>query len=397
MISTYTGVTAPQDFLAAGVHCGIKSSDNDLALIYSPEPCVASGMFTTNKFPAAPVIVSKQNLNTTHIIHAIVINSGCANCGTGSQGIEDAKKMTQLVAKKLDISMNNVLVASTGMIGTYLPMDKIEIGINKAVDILASDNGYQAAVAIMTTDTNPKQAEITFEIDGKEAKIGGMAKGAGMICPNMATMLAFLTTDVSIDKKVLDKVLYEAVDNSFNVISVDGDTSTNDMVVILANGASKVNIDTNNLSVFQDMLNKMCLELATMIVKDGEGTTKLIRIHVKNAPDKNIAKKVGLAISNSLLVKCAIFGGNVNWGRILMAIGNADVDIDMNNIDIYLGNIKIVEHSCGVEFDDIETHKILSREEIDLIIDLNQGDNNSMVLGCDITPEYVNFNAHYIT
>ncbi len=397
------GITAPNGFLASGVCCGLKTSGNDLAIIYSQKPSTAAAVFTANRFQAAPIIISKQHLDFASTgsepsaIWAIVINSGCANCATGEQGLRDAQRMTEIAAAGLNISSDSILVASTGKIGTFLSMDKIEAGINNALSMLNKDGGLSAAEAILTTDTRPKQIAVEIMLQGKQVRIGGMAKGAGMIAPNMATMLCFLTTDAALPNPLLTSMFQEAVNVSFNSITIDGDTSTNDTAVILANGASGVSLDESDLNIFQAGLNCVCLELATMIVKDAEGATKLLRIHIKNAPTQDIGRKIGLSIANSTLVKCAMFGADPNWGRILCAVGNARVDIELEDIDIYVDKVQLVKNSCAGEFDSSLAHQLLSMNEIGLTIDLKQGDQEAVVLGCDMTTEYVGFNAHYST
>ncbi|MBU0701621.1 bifunctional glutamate N-acetyltransferase/amino-acid acetyltransferase ArgJ [bacterium] len=391
------GITAPSGFLSVGVRCGLKTTGNDLAIIYSQEPSVAAAVFTANRFCAAPISISRQHLASASTIQAIVVNSGCANCATGEQGLLDAQRMTEIVAAGLNISSDSVLVASTGKIGTFLLMNKIETGIHNALSVLSRDGCLSAAEAIMTTDTRPKQAAVEIIIQGKQVNIGGMAKGAGMIAPNMATMLSFLTTDAMLPKELLNKMLQEAVNGSFNSITIDGDTSTNDMVAILANGASGIVPNESDLNILQAGLNLVCLELATMIIRDAEGATKLVRILVKNAPDKNSAKIIGLSIANSTLVKCAVFGADPNWGRILCAIGNTGVEIDLKDIDVYVGKVQLVRNSCARGFDHAEAHQLLSMDEVELIIDLKQGTQEAVVLGCDLTTEYVSFNAHYST
>ncbi|MDI6780851.1 MAG: bifunctional glutamate N-acetyltransferase/amino-acid acetyltransferase ArgJ [bacterium] len=391
------GITAPNGFLASGVCCGLKTSGNDLAIIYSQKSSVAAAVFTANRFQAAPISISKQHLASASTIQAIVANSGCANCATGEQGLKDAQRMTEVVAAGINISADSVLVASTGKIGTFLMMDRIETGINNALSLLAKDGNLSAAEAIMTTDTRPKQAAVELIIQGKQVRIGGMAKGAGMIAPNMATMLAFLTTDAVLPRELLASMLQEAVNVSFNSITIDGDTSTNDMVAILANGASGVVMNELELNIFQTGLNLVCLELAAMMVKDAEGATKLIRIHIKNAPDQDKGRKIGLSIANSTLVKCAMFGADPNWGRILAAIGNAGVEIDLKDVDIYVDRLQLVKNSCATGFDPSLAHQLLSANEIELTVDMKQGTQEAIVLGCDITEEYVSFNAHYST
>ncbi len=391
------GITTPKGFLAAGIRCGLKTSGNDLAIIYSQEPSIAAAVFTANKFQAAPISISKQHLASASTIQAIVVNSGCANCATGEQGMLDAQRMTEIAAAGLNISSDSVLVASTGKIGTFLHMDRIEAGINNALSVLNRDGGLSTAEAIMTTDTKPKQVAVEIMMQGKPVLIGGIAKGAGMIAPNMATMLAFLTTDAVLPKELLASMLQEAVNISFNSITIDGDTSTNDMAAILANGASGVVPDESDLSIFQAGLNLVCLELAAMIVRDAEGATKLLRIHIKNAPSQDTGRKIGLSIANSTLVKCALFGADPNWGRIMAAIGNAGVEIDLKDIDVYIDKLSLVKNSRAGVFDQSLAHQLLSANEVELIVDLKQGTQEAVVLGCDLTTEYVSFNAHYST
>lgn len=394
------GITAPRGFKAAGISCGIKNEDKkDLALIYSEVMAKAATAFTTNQIKAAPLKVSAEHIKDERA-QAIVINSGCANAATGKKGIEDAKEMTRATAKILGIEKENVLVASTGTIGTFLPMDKIIKGIKEAEEKLSREGGGDAAQAIMTTDTFPKEVAIELETGGKKVIIGGMAKGAGMISPHLATMLSFITTDVTISGKLLKKALKASIDRSFNMITVDGEESTNDMVIILANGLAgnkEINMEGEDFKKFYSGLDKVTLKLAKMIVKDGEGATKFIEVEVKNALKWEEAKRIAFSVANSLLVKTALFGEDANWGRIMAAIGNSGVKIEEDKIDIYLGDLQLASFGCGVRFSGEEAKNILKGKEIKIIVDLNLGKESTKVWTCDLTPEYVKINAHYRT
>jgi len=394
------GITTPRGFKAAGISCGIKKKNKkDLALIYSEVPARAAALFTTNQIKAAPLKVSAEHIKDEKA-QAIVINSGCANAATGKKGIEDAEEMTKIAAEELGIERENVLVASTGTIGTFLPMDKITKGIKEAKVKLSEDGGSNVAEAIMTTDTFPKEVAVELELGNKKVIIGGMAKGAGMISPHLATMLSFITTDVVISGELLKKALKSSIDKSFNMITVDGEESTNDMVVILANGLAgneEINEENEDFRKFTSGLDEVALKLAKMIVKDGEGATKFIEVEVKNALKWEDAKKITFSIANSLLVKTAIFGEDANWGRIMAAIGNSGVEIEEEKIDIYLGNLKLASKGCGIKYSEEEAKKILKEKEIKIIVDLNLGEKNAKVWTCDLTIEYVKINAHYRT
>ncbi len=405
------GITAPRGFKAAGISCGIKKGGKpplkrgaaeaakDLALIYSEVMAKAAAVFTTNQVKAAPLKVSAEHIKDEKA-QAIVINSGIANAATGKKGLKDAEEMTQATAQILGIEKENVLVASTGTIGTFLPMNKIAEGIKEAKGKLSGEGGGDAASAIMTTDTFPKEVAVELDIGGKRSVIGGMAKGAGMIFPHLATMLSFITTDVAIGGELLKKALKSSIAKSFNTITVDGEESTNDMVVILANGlAGNEEIDKENedFKKFSSGLDEVTLKLAKMIVKDGEGATKFIEIEVKNALKLEDAKRIAFSIANSLLVKTAIFGEDANWGRIMAAIGNSGVKIEEEKIDIYLGNLKLASKGCGIGFNGKMAKKILKGKEIKIIVDLNLGEKSAKVWTCDLTPDYVKINAHYRT
>lgn len=405
------GVTAPRGFKASGISCGIKKKGKkDLALIYSEIMAMAAAVFTTNQIKAAPLKVSAKHIRDGEV-RAIVINSGIANAATGKKGLENAEEMTDITAEGLRIKKEDVLVASTGTIGTFLPMDKIAKGIKEAKEKLSGEGGSNAAQAIMTTDTFPKERTIELEIDGKKVIIGGMAKGAGMISPHLApldskhltgqaTMLSFITTDVAINNELLKKALRDAMSKSFNMITVDGEESTNDMVVILANGLAgnkEIDKENENFYKFSSGLNGVTLKLATMIVKDGEGATKFIEVEVKNAKDSEDAKKIAFSIANSPLVKTALFGEDANWGRIMAAVGNCGVKIEEERINIYLGDLELVAKGCGVKFNEGEAKNILKEKEIKIVVDLNLGEESARVWTCDLTPDYVRINAHYRT
>jgi glutamate N-acetyltransferase/amino-acid N-acetyltransferase len=407
------GITAPRGFKAAGISCGIKKKDKkDLALIYSEVSARAAALFTTNQIKAAPLKVSAKHIEDGEA-RAIVINSGIANAATGKKGIEDAEKMAGITAEELSVKKEYVLVASTGTIGTFLPMDKITEGIKEAKSKLSSEGGGDASQAIMTTDTFPKEVVVEVNIGGKKIIIGGMAKGSGMISPclapynsakggitGQATMLSFITTDAAISGESLKNALKSSIDKSFNMITIDGEESTNDMVVILANslaGNKEITEADENFRKFSSGLDEVTLKLAKMIVKDGEGATKFIEIEVKNALKFEDAKAIAFSIANSLLVKTAIFGEDANWGRIMAAIGNSGVKIEEDKIDIYLGDLKLASSGCGVKFSEEEARKILKEKEIKIIVDLNLGEESAKVWTCDLTTEYVKINAHYRT
>lgn len=392
------GVTAAKGFQAAGVPCGIKQSGKkDLALMWSERPCSVAALFTSNSLAAAPIVVSR-NHTLSGKARAIVANSGNANACTGKQGLSDAITMAQITGKELAVDPHEIVVASTGIIGVPLPMQKVGSGIGAAVAALSVNGSGEAAEAIRTTDTTQKEIAVGMTIGGRSASLGGIAKGAGMIAPNMATMLAFLTTDAEIEPSILKQCLAEAVESSFNAITVDGDMSTNDMVVLLSNGASGVRLSgTSDTEAFQEALNYLCRELARMIVKDGEGATKFIEIQVNKAGSESAAKKIALTVANSNLVKTAFFGEDANWGRIMAAIGNAGVVIDSDRVDVLFGEEKVVESGQGVVFCVDTVNEILKSPEITVRINLNAGDARAKIWTTDLSYEYVKINAHYRT
>lgn len=394
------GVTAPKGFLAAGISCGIKKSGNkDVALVFSTAPAHAGALFTTNKVKAAPVLVTKEHLKGGKA-QAVVINSGNANCCTGKLGLADASEMANLVGIALNISANDVLVASTGLIGIPLPMRKVEAGISEAAVMLNSKGGSDAAKAIMTTDTFLKETAVQFRIGGKTIKMGGMAKGSGMIAPNLATMLSVVTTDARVEAGALLEAFKEAVNTSFNLITVDGDMSTNDTVIIMANGLAEnkeINEDVLGREVFSEALKHVTKELAELIIRDGEGATKFITIEVKGAESFSDAKEAAMTVANSNLVKCAFFGGDPNWGRIMAAIGNSKVKVKPANIDIYFGDEPMVMAGTGVVYCAQTVEEMLKSREIKVTIDLNLGVEKAVVWTTDLTHDYIRLNAEYKT
>ncbi len=389
------GITAAKGFLASGIHCGIKYKNKDLALVYSQAPCLAYGLFTQNKIQAAPLKLTQLHLKNNRA-QAIVINSGNANCCTGRKGIDDARKVCAGVAERLGIGLDDVLVASTGIIGKRLPVEKIKKKIGLLVDNLNSRTGLGAAQAILTTDTRPKQVSVKIRIGNTGVNIGGIAKGAGMISPHLATMLAFITTDAAIDKGRFKKALREAVDNSFNLITVEGDTSTNDMVLALANGkACNKELKVRDFKIFQKALNFVCLSLAKMIVKDAEGATKFVEIQVEQAKDISQAERIAFRVANSPLVKTAIFGENPNWGRIAASCGAADKDVREDSLSIYLGPEKVMHKGIALGANQKKLNKVFKKNEIQIKIVLGLGKFRTRIFTCDLSDKYVAINAEY--
>jgi glutamate N-acetyltransferase/amino-acid N-acetyltransferase len=393
------GITYPQGIKAAGVKCGIRFNKKDLTLIYSEKVADAWGTFTTNKFKAAPLIVTEKNLSLSKgKLQAILINSGIANACTGKKGLKDAWETVNYVSEGLKIDKEYVAVTSTGKIGEFLPLKKIKTGLKEAISKLSISGGTKAAEAILTTDTKKKEIAINFKLGEQEVKIGGMAKGSGMIHPNMATMLGFITSDISIKGELLQKTLQQVVEKSFNMISVDGDMSTNDMVLLMANGlAGNRLIDKKDEDYykFYQALHYVTEYLAKRIVKDGEGATKMIEVEVKNALSFAEAKNVAKAVINSPLVKTAIFGEDPNWGRILAAVGYSGVEVIPDKVDLYLKE-KIVENGQPLNFSRQKVYEYLeSSDEVKIIIDLKMGEESATAWGCDLTYDYVKINTKY--
>lgn len=391
------GICAPRAVQASGVQCGIKERGMDLALIYLEQPATVAGTFTTNQMAAAPVLVTRQRVAQEQA-QAVVANSGNANSCTGKLGLANAEKMAEIAGRELGLSPSSVLVASTGVIGQQLPMERVEQGIAQAARLLSPDGGPDAARAIMTTDTVPKEIAVEVDLGDRSVKIGGIAKGAGMICPQMATMFCFLTTDAVVSAQDLSAILPKAVDQSFNCITVDGDTSTNDMVLIFANGAvGGEPLSGNELKRFQAALDFVTQELAVKIASDGEGSTKLVTITVRGAKRRAEAHKVAMAIANSPLVKTAIFGEDANFGRVLAAAGKAGVELDPDRVCLSLDGIELVRNGLPLEFDAQSARQEMAKSVIQLDLDLGLGRQSATVWTCDLTADYVRINARYHT
>lgn len=400
------GVTAAKGFKAAAVQAGIKNNiKKDMAMIYSEKPCVTAGTFTLNKVFAAPVKWDKNVVNNSAFSQAVVINSGIANACTGNDGDNACKKEAETVSKLLSIPEDSVLLGSTGVIGMQLPMDKILHGIELLVPTLSDtlEAGTDAAKAIMTTDTRDKQVAVSVEIGGKTVTVGGMCKGAGMIHPNMATMLCFITSDAVIEQSALKKMTSAIVEDSFNMISVDGDTSTNDTVLVMANGMAKNQaITMDNKADYELYYQALCYvltELSKMIAGDGEGCTCLFEVQVINAKTKEQAKILAKSVVTSNLTKCAIFGHDANWGRMLCAMGYSGADFDPEKVDIYFeseaGKIKIVENGVAANYSEEKATEILSQNPIAAIVDIQSGNEKATAWGCDLTFDYIKINADY--
>jgi len=390
------GVCAPMGFLASGVACGIKEEGrHDLALVYSDQPAFAAGVFTTNELKAAPVLLTK-NLLAAGQAQAIVINSGCANAMTGERGMADALEMTKAAERALSLGSGQAVVGSTGHICELLPMDKVTAGIEQAAGELSPGGNTDAAKAIMTTDTYPKELAAEMEIGGKIVRIGAMAKGSGMIHPHMATMLAVITTDIELPHDMMQDWLTSAVEWSFNRISVDGDQSTNDMVLMLANGAAFPEghvLTAEEADLFYRALCWLTGNLAMSLVKDGEGATKLIRIVVNGMVDDADAVRVARAIANSSLVKCSFNGEELNVGRIAAAAGSAGVELDPSRFTAFIGEHKVAEEGREVHYDPDDLARILKRDEVELTVNLGLGYGSAYFLACDLSTAYVEFNA----
>jgi glutamate N-acetyltransferase/amino-acid N-acetyltransferase len=395
------GVTTPRSFRAAGVSAGIKAREGalDLALLVSERPATAAAVFTVNRAQAAPVVVSRDHLaRSGGLARAIIVNSGCANACTAEEGLQTAQAMATEAARLVDCPVEHVLVASTGVIGVALDIEKIRRGLPKAMASLANDQGAQAAQAIMTTDPFPKEAAARLAIGGREITVGGMAKGSGMIEPMMATMLGFLTTDAEVPRPLLDRALRDAVHDTFNAITVDGECSTNDCVMVLANGASGATIDESNYDVFAHALRSVCLRLALGIVRGGEGATKLITINVTGAAAPDEARRAAKAIANSPLVKTAIHGGDPNWGRLVAVAGRAGVAFDLSRAAVKIGTTTLFENGRPHDEAAPEAASYLKHHgDILISVDLGAGSEAATVWTCDLSAEYVRINAEYRT
>lgn len=391
-------IAAPKGFLAATAQCGLKKAGDDLAIIFSERPAVAAAVFTRNLVQAAPVELSREHLRfRTHRV--IVVNSGGANACTGEVGLADARRTARFVAEFFNCDEREVLVASTGVIGVRLDMSKLESGIRTATAELSQDAGARVAEAIMTTDTRPKRASRVIKLKGGRATIAGVAKGAGMIHPNMATLLAFVTTDAAISKAALQTALRRAAEASFNRVSVDGDTSTNDTLAVLANGAAENEMITRaegrDFELFVAGLTDVCRKLAIEVARDGEGARKLITVRVRHAPTERDARRIAETVATSPLVKTAIAGADANWGRILAAAGRSGARFDVAQVEIKIGDLTVARRGGGRQFSEQRAAEILSRDEVTLTIDLHQGEAEVTEWTCDLTEGYIRINADY--
>ena len=392
-----SGVTAPLGFRAAAVAAGIKKEGPDLTLLVADWGCSAAAVFTTNRAQAAPVLVSREHLQGGQA-RAVVINAGFANAATGEQGLRDARETAAVVAQQIGCRPSEVVVASTGVIGVALPMDRVRAGIVAAAPRLARANGARAAHAIMTTDPRAKQVVVEFPLDGHTARVGGMAKGAGMIAPNMATMLAFFTTDAAVEPRLLQKALREAVGESLNRITVDGDTSTNDMALILASGAlpaRAILTEEADYRAFTSALARAGRTLAEMIVRDGEGATRIAEVRVEGARSGAEADQVARTIAESPLVKTALHGGDPNWGRILAAAGRSGVAIDAGRVDIRLGEVWVCEGGAARAYDELTAARAMQEDPVRIRVHLHQGEAQGWMWTSDFSRGYVDINAHY--
>jgi len=394
------GITAAAGYRAAGVHCGIKKQKRDLALVVSETPAVAGAVFTTNKVVAAPLVVDKEQLGRSATFRALVVNSGNANACTGERGLADAWEMVRAAAAATGTAEHEVFVSSTGVIGQHLPMDRVREGVAAAARYLGPTGGT-AAEAILTTDTFVKEYAVSCTIAGRTVRVGGMAKGSGMIAPNMATMLAFVTTDAAIEASLLQKAVRLASDRSFNRITVDGDTSTNDMVLVLANGAAGNpqvrDAGDPGYAVFFQALERVLAALSRMIVLDGEGATKLVRIDMCGAHTEEEAVTAARAVANSNLVKTAIHGEDANWGRILAAVGYSGINFGPDRVEIALSGVPILRPGFLIDFSEEEAKRVLQQKEITITVDLHQGEASATFWTCDLSKRYVEINANYRT
>lgn len=388
-------------FRASGVHAAIKRRRRDVCIIASNTPATCAGVFTQNRVVAAPVAWSK-GVAAKGVAQAIVANSGSANACTGERGHADTKRMAELAGQALGVAPERVLVASTGVIGQLLPMEKIEAGIQAAATLLDANEAGAAAEAIMTTDTAPKQVVVEASYGPHRFRVGAVAKGSGMIAPNMATMLGFVVTDAAVDAATLQRSLSEVVDDTFNAVSVDHDTSTNDCVFVLANGQSGVRVGHEvPEEAFRAVLEGVCTQMAKAIARDGEGATKLLEVTVEGAATKADARRAAKAVVDSPLVKCAVHGADPNWGRILAALGYSGADFDPARVDAWVGGprqrVQVLSNGEPLDFDHERAHRLMRSSDVHLVAALNAGDASAHAYGCDLTREYVDINAHYTT
>ena len=398
------GVTAAQGFVAGGIHCGVRKNKSkpDLAMIYSEAPCAAAAVYTQNLVKGAPILVTQKNI-ADGTAKAVICNSGNANT-CNADGEEKAQAMCDLTAQALGIAPQDVVVASTGVIGQVLPIEPIAAGVPELVKALSADGSHAAATAIMTTDTIAKEAAAEVEIGGKTVKVGGISKGSGMIHPNMATMLCFVTTDCAISPAMLDKAIHQVTEKTFNMISVDGDTSTNDTFAILANGAAgnpEITAPGPDYDAFAEALEAVCRQLSKLMAGDGEGATKLLVCRVDGAMDLSMARTVSKSVICSTLFKAAMFGADANWGRVLCAIGYSGAAVDVNKIDVSFrsakGQVDVCQNGAGVPFSEEEASQVLSEHEIEILVHLHLGEASAEAYGCDLTYDYVKINGDYRT
>jgi len=390
-------ITAPAGFRAAAVAAGVKAEGRDLALLAADRECAAAAVFTTNRVQAAPVLVSREHLAAGRA-RAVVVNAGCANAATGEAGLADARETAALTARALGCRPSEVVVASTGVIGTRLPMDKLRAGIAAAAARLDRNAGGDAARAILTTDTRPKEARVTFATGGRTLSVGAMAKGAGMIAPNMATMLAFFTTDAAVEPRLLGRALRQAVGASLNRITVDGDTSTNDMAVVLASGAGgagAIESEGRDFDALRAALEEAARRIAEMIVRDGEGATRVAEVRVEGARTAADADRIARVVAESPLVKTALHGGDPNWGRILAAVGRAGVELDVGRVDVFLGDVWVAERGAAREYDEPAAHRAMIADPVRIRVRLGEGEAAGWIWTCDLSRAYVDINAHY--
>ena len=394
------GITFPQGFKAAGVKAGLKKSGNlDLALIYTEKEAAVAGTFTKNQVAAAPVYVSKEVVKGGKA-HAICANAGCANACTGEQGLTDARAMAKEAADAVGCAASEVIVASTGVIGVQLPMDKVKKGVKAAAAELSENGSVNAGNAIITTDTYSKACATEVEIGGKKVRFGAIAKGSGMIQPDMATMLCFITTDAAIDQPLLQAALSEVVEVTFNMISIDGDMSTNDMAIVLANGAAgnaTITKKDKDYEIFRDTLKELCTGLSQRIAADGEGATKFLTIHVTGAKTFESAKQVGMSVAKSPLVKTAFFGEDPNWGRVICAVGYSGVPMEPEKTVVKFGGIAVYDKGVGAKFDEAALRKVMAEHDVVIDVELGLGNAEATVWSCDFSYEYVKINGEYHT
>jgi glutamate N-acetyltransferase/amino-acid N-acetyltransferase len=390
-------ITHPAGFRAAAVAAGIKPGRDDLALLVADGPCSAAGVFTRNRAVAAPVVVSREHVATGRA-RAVVVNAGCANAATGEQGLRDARETASCAAKALGCDPAEVVVASTGVIGVPLPMEKVRAGIERAVADLSREGGAAAARAILTTDTRPKEVALELKVRGRPVRLGAMAKGAGMIAPNMATMLAFFTTDAAVAPGLLQGALVAAVGESLNRITVDGDTSTNDMAVVLASGASgapAIEREGADLDGFRRALTEASRRLAEMIVRDGEGASRIAEVRVEGARTAADADRIARTVAESPLVKTALHGGDPNWGRLLAAAGRSGVAADLSGLDIFIGDVWVAEGGAARAYDEAVAAAAMREDPVRFRLRFREGTAEGLVLTCDLTHGYVDINSHY--